>query len=100
MIKDYISLCRGYLLAYSWILELLLITFIVSRFKSLNVWLIILIVIILFAVLRIIMNRDILMYNMRELEKQIWGKPLDREEWKNDKPKGFKKLRKTSESHS
>ena len=46
------------------------------------------------------MNRDILMYNMRELEKQIWGKPLDREEWKNDKPKGFKKLRKTSESHS
>ena len=46
------------------------------------------------------MNRDILMYNMRELEKQIWGKPLDREEWKNGKPKGFKELRKTSKSHS
>tara|TARA_Y100000310_G_C20661758_1_gene805191 strand:- start:100 stop:402 length:303 start_codon:yes stop_codon:yes gene_type:complete len=100
MIKDYISLWRGYLLAYSWILELLLIIFIVSRFKSLNLWLIILIVIILFALIRIIMNRDILMYNMRELEKQIWGKPLDREEWKNGKPKGFKELRKTSKSHS
>jgi len=46
------------------------------------------------------MNRDILMYNMRELEKQIWGKPLDREEWKNDKPTGFKKLRKTSKGNS
>ena len=100
MIQDYISLWRGYLLAYSWILELLLITYLVSRFKSLNIWLIILIVIILFALVRIIMNRDILMYNMRELEKQIWGKPLDREEWKNDKPTGFKKLRKTSKGNS
>ena len=100
MFKRYISLWRGKFLAFSWILELLLITFIVSRFKSLNIWLIILIVIILFALVRIIMNRDILMYNMRELEKQIWGKPLDREEWKNGKPKGFKELRKTSKGNS
>jgi|24BtaG_2_1085350.scaffolds.fasta_scaffold00244_15 hypothetical protein len=99
MIKGYTSTVWRKLLAYSWVAELLLIMFIIGRFKWAGV-LVITIVIVTFGLVRLYIGRDFLLYNMRKLEENIWGKSLDRENWKNERNERDKKTKRNANSNN
>ena len=99
-VKEYIFIWLRKLKQYSIFLEIFIIGYIASRFKGIGI-LTIIIILIGFAGMRLYINRDIFLYQMRELERSIWGKPLDREEWgKNEKLKRLKKIRKITKGNN
>ena len=66
---------KNYIYNYLWVVELLVVLWVINKFKWAGLWAVV-IIISAFALFKLCVGREFILYYMRQLEEKIWGKPV------------------------